>query len=177
LLELIQGVFPDDEQKLKRRWRELEETFGPEVRDGVQQGLRQLWRTHPPLEQADRPNDVFARTVAGLLGLNEELSDRVVVEQLSDAEATRALEYSLFNANSFSKWVNDLIENRFALCDAFYGATIAAGTARRPPCGMRATPSPGCRHASPRTGCRPALRHGPSCAPATGGANLAWNAC
>lgn len=126
LLELMQGVFPDDEQKLRRRWRELEETFGPEVREAVQQGLRQLWRTHPPWEQADRPNDVFARTVAGLLGLNEELSERVVVERLSDAEATRALEYSLFNANSFSKWVNDLIENRFALCDAFYGATIAA---------------------------------------------------
>lgn len=126
LLELVQGVFPDDEQKLRRRWRELEETFGPEVREAVQQGLRLLWRTHPPLEQADRPNDVFARTVAGLLGLNEELSDHVVVERLSDAEATRALEYSLFNANSFSKWVNDLIENRFALCDAFYGATIAA---------------------------------------------------
>lgn len=126
LLELMQGVFPDDEEKLRRRWHEVEEIFGPEVREAVQQGLRHLWRTHPPLEQADRPNDVFARTVAGLLGLNEELSDRAVVERLSDAEAIRALEYSLFNASSFSKWVNDLIENRFALCDAFYGATIAA---------------------------------------------------
>lgn len=126
LLELMRNVFPDDEQKLRWRWRELEETFGAEVREAVQQGLRQLWRTHPPLEQADRPNDVFARTVAGLLGLNEELSERLAVEQLSNAEATRALEYSVFNANSFSKWVNDLIENRFALCDAFYGATIAA---------------------------------------------------
>lgn len=125
LLELVQGVFPDDEQEIRRHWRELEETFGPEVREAVQQGLRQLWRTHPPLERADRPNDVFARTVAGLLGLNEEMSDRVVVERLSDAEATRALEYSLFNANAFSNWVNVLIENRFALCDAFYGATIA----------------------------------------------------
>lgn len=126
LLEQVQGIFPDDEQKIRRRWGELEETFGLEVRKAVQEGLRQLWRTHPPLEQADRPNDVFARTVAGLIGLNDELSDRAVVEQLSDTEATRALEYSLFNANSFSKWVNDLIENRFALCDTFYGATISA---------------------------------------------------
>ncbi|HSV48087.1 MAG TPA: hypothetical protein VLJ58_20020, partial [Ramlibacter sp.] len=126
LLELVQGFFPDDEQKLRRRWRELDETFGPEVREAVQQGLRHMWRTHPPLEKPDRPNEVFALTVAGLLGLNEELSNTAAVERLSDAEASRALEYSVFNANSFSKWVSDLVENRFEVCDAFYAKTIMA---------------------------------------------------
>lgn len=126
LLELVRGVFADDEQRLRFRWRKLEETFGAGVREAVQQGLRHLWRQRPPLEQPDRPNEVFALTVAGLLGLNDELSDPAAVERLSDTEAIRALEYSVFNANSFSKWVNDLIETRFEMCDAFYAKTIEA---------------------------------------------------
>lgn len=126
LLELLQGVFADDEQRLRGRWRELDETFGSGVREAVQQGLRHLWRQHPPLEKPDCPNEVFALTVAGLLGLNEELSEPAAVERLSEAEAIRALEYSVFNANSFPKWVDGLIENHFAVCDAFYAKTILA---------------------------------------------------
>ena len=106
------------------QWNVLAVKYGLVVSNAVQNGLRRLWRDHPPLEDVDKPQIVFAKTVAGLAGVTAEVCDAYAASALTADEAEQAMRYSLFELNRFPPYVTFLVDTRFDECDAFYAAVV-----------------------------------------------------
>jgi len=107
----------------------LEGSHGAAVASAFRGGLRQLWRKHAPLEDANQPQTVYAQTLAGLAGLTDELQDVHAAAQLTPEEVRQALRYSLFELNRFPPWVAFISDRHFDATDAFFGEVIESWAA------------------------------------------------
>lgn len=106
------------------QWNMLAVKYGLLVAEAVQSGLRRLWRDHPPLEDVNNPQTVFAQTVAGLAGVTAEVCDAYAARALTVDEAAQAMRYSLFELNRLPPYVTFLVDTRLDECDAFYAEVV-----------------------------------------------------
>lgn len=99
------------------------EAYGSELATAVLQGLKALWRTHPPRRDEENPRSTYWSTIAGLQGLHFEFAG-AQQPHLTNAEVLRALEYGLYEINGVPNWYWALAKANVKVATKFFRATV-----------------------------------------------------
>ncbi|EUB74825.1 hypothetical protein PMI27_001001 [Pseudomonas sp. GM41(2012)] len=83
---------------------------GADLATAFKAGLSTLWRDQLPMFKEDEPRSTYHITVAGLLGLCQELRDGTDLPTLSGSQVGQAIQYACFEINGFPKWFWPLVD-------------------------------------------------------------------
>ncbi len=100
------------EHDAPREWRILEEGFGREVAEAYRDGMMALWRVVKPARPLRKPGGAVTRKwpqILAFAGIGVE-SNEVLnwPDQLSNEEATTAVQYATFSGEPYPEWLDKL---------------------------------------------------------------------
>ncbi|MEZ6855020.1 hypothetical protein [Halodesulfovibrio aestuarii] len=98
-------------------WSQLTSYFDNEITQAVQAGMMTYWRKALPLKP-EEPNTVPWLNIAGLLGVGIcAAGDSAWASKITEDEASKAMEYALWEINGFPDWLDDLVEAHPSVAD------------------------------------------------------------